>query len=133
MKAEVIIKEISVNSVKCYQGIKDIQTTRKDRLGHFDQDILDHISGKNTKMISVSQQSNPQEFSMLTDRAVLFSACPVWDDTNLKESCEDLDYLVESPLLSSSSPSSPPPSRPGQISLFSSAGGFISENYNNQQ
>ena len=100
MKAEVIIKEISVNSVKCYQGIKDIQTTRKDRQGHFVQDILDLISGKNTKMISVSQQSNPQEFSMLTDRADLFSACPIWDDANLKESREHLDYLVESSLLS---------------------------------
>ena len=77
MKAEVIIKEISVNSVKCYLGIKDIQTTRKDRLGHFVQDILDLISGKNTKMISVSQQSNPQEFALLTDRAVLFSASPI--------------------------------------------------------
>ena len=61
--------------------------------------ILDLISGKNTKMISVSQQSNPQEFSMLTDCAVFFSACPVWDDTNLKESSEHLDYLVESSLL----------------------------------
>ena len=39
MKAEVIIKGISVNSVKYYQSIKDIQTTRKDRLGHFVQDI----------------------------------------------------------------------------------------------
>ena len=117
-----------------YQSIKDIQTTRKDRLGHFVQDILDLVSGKNTKMISVSQQSNPQEFSMLTDRAALFSACPIWNDTNLKESSEHLDYLVESSLLSSSSSSSSPPaSRPGQASLFSSAGGLISENYNNQQ
>ena len=135
MKAEVIIKGISVSSVKYYQSIKDIQTTMKDRLGHFVQDILDLISGKNTKMISVSQQSNPQEFSLLTDRAVLFSVSPIWDDANLKESSEHLDYLVESSLLSSPPPPlhPHPPSRPGQISLFSSAGGFISENYNNQQ
>ena len=106
MKAEVIIKGISIDSVKYYQSIKDIQTTRKDRVGPFFK-ILDLISGKNTKMISVSQQSNPQEFSMLTDCAVLFSACPVWDDTNLKESSEHLDYLVESSLLSSPPP--PPP------------------------
>ena len=99
MKAEVIIKGISVSSVKYSQSIKDIQTTMKDRLGHFVQDILDLISGENTKMISVSQQSNPQEFSMLTDRADLFSACPIWDDANLKESSEHLDYLVESSLL----------------------------------
>ena len=39
MKEEVIIKGISVNSVKYYQSIKDIQTTRKDRLSHFVQDI----------------------------------------------------------------------------------------------
>ena len=39
MKEEVIIKGISVNSVKYYQSIKDIQTTMKDRLGHFVQDI----------------------------------------------------------------------------------------------
>ena len=38
---------------------------------------------------------------MLTDRADLFSACPIWDDANLKESSEHLDYLVESSLLSS--------------------------------
>ena len=56
MKAEVIIKGISIDSVKYYQSIKDIQTTRKDRLGHFVQDILDLVSGKNAKMISVSQQ-----------------------------------------------------------------------------
>ena len=71
----------------------------KDRLGHFVPDILDLISGKNTKMISVSQQSNPQESSLLTDRAVLYSACTIWDDANLKESSEHLDYLVESSLL----------------------------------
>ena len=120
MKAEVIIKGISVSSVKYSQSIKDIQTTMKDRLGHFVQDILDLISGKNTKMISVSQQSNPQEFSMVTDRAVLFSASPIWDDANLKESSEHLDYLVESSLLSSSSPSSPPPinARPDQFVLL---------------
>ena len=117
MKAEVIIKGISVSSVKYYQSIKDIQTTMKDRLGHFVQDILDIISGKNTKMISVSQQSNPQEFSLLTDRAVLFSVSPIWDDANLKESSEHLDYLVESSLLSSPPPPlHPHPHRPGQIS-----------------
>ena len=91
MKAEVIIKEISVNSVKCYQGINDIQTTRKDRLGHFVQDILhilDLISGENTKMISVSQQSNPCELSLVTDRAALYSARPVCADDNQKESSD---------------------------------------------
>ena len=39
MKAEVIIKGISIDSVKYYQSIKDIQTTRKDRVGPFFQDI----------------------------------------------------------------------------------------------
>ena len=101
MKAEVIIKEISVNSVKCYQGIKDIQTTRKDRLGHFVQDILDLISGKNTKMISVSKQSNPWELSLVTGRATLYSASPVWVEDNQKESSDHLDCSVESSLLSS--------------------------------
>ena len=72
---------------------------------------------------------------MVTNRTALFSACPIWDDANLKESSEHLDYLVESSFLSSPPPPlhPHPPSRPGQISLFSSAGGFISENYNNQQ
>ena len=38
MKAEVILKGISIDSVKYYQSIKDIQTTRKDRVGPFFQD-----------------------------------------------------------------------------------------------
>ena len=64
---------------------------------------------------------------MLTDCAVFFSACPVWDDTNLKESSEHLDYLVESSLLSFPPPPPPHPHQ-GQaiLCLFSSAGGFIS-------
>ena len=124
MKAEVIIKGISVSSVKYYQSIKDIQTTRKDRLGHFVQDILDLISGKNTKMISVSQQSNPQEFSLLTDRAVLFSASPIWDDANLKESSEHLDYLVESSLLLLLLPN-PIKARPAKFVLVCSISGTV--------
>ena len=68
---------------------------------------------------------------MVTDRTALFSACPIWNDTNLKESSEHLVYLVESSLLSSPPP--PPHPHQGQASLFSSAGGLISENYNNQQ
>ena len=126
MKAEVIIKEISVNSVKCYQGIKDIQTTRKDRLGHFVQDILDLISGKNTKMISVSKQSNPWELSLVTGRATLYSASPVWVEDNQKESSDHLEFCGVLP-------PPPPHPQPGQISSSSSAGCFISENYNNQQ
>ena len=124
MKAEVIIKEISVNSVKCYQGIKDIQTTRKDRLGHFVQDILDLISGENTKMISVSKQSNPWELSLVTGRAALYSAHPVCADDNQKESSDHLEFsgVLPPPL----SPPPPPP-HPNQA-RSSSAGCFISEN-----
>ena len=38
---------------------------------------INWITGKNTKMISVSQQSNPWELSLVTGRATLYSASPV--------------------------------------------------------
>ena len=80
---------------------------------------INWITGKNTKMISVSQQSNPWELSLVTGRAALYSASPVWVEDNQKESSDHLDCSVESSLLSSpvSSSSPPPPTHPAQARL----------------
>ena len=74
------------------------------------EDILDLISGENTKMISVSHQSNPCELSLVTDRAALYSARPVCADDNQKESSDHLEFsgVLPPPL------SPPPPPHPNQ-------------------